>query len=85
MRTQLLSTAVQRNLAFAVPILIAAWFVTVPAVLTTTSFLALAGFLVALGWVATMTYSNGQPAGSLAQILYDTEETRSTDRTRDTR
>lgn len=85
MRTRLFSTAVQRNLALAVPLLIAAWFMTVPAVLTTTSFLALAGFLVAAGWVATMTYSNGQPAASLAQILYDTEETRSADRPRDAR
>lgn len=66
-------TAIQRTFAFAMPTVAAAWLLTVPAVLTTSSFLALVALLGAFAWIIKATYANGQPQASLAQSLYDAE------------
>ena len=76
----LLSTAfapVQRNVAFAIPLVAATWFVTVPGVLTTSSFIALLGVVTGFGWILRTTYVNARPASSLAQSLHDSEHTSS--------
>ena len=73
MRTHLGSTAFQRNLVVAVPLVVMAGFATVPTVLSTWNLFMLAGLLTAFGWIARTTYQNGSPTGSLGQLLYDTE------------
>lgn len=70
-------SVIQRGFALAIPLFVAAWFVTVPAVMTTSSFLALVGILMAFGWVVRTTYLNAQPASSIAQSLDDAEHTSS--------
>ena len=50
-----------------------AWLVAVPHFLTLSSFAAFAGLLAASAWVLKTTYSNAQPASSLAQRLHDAE------------
>ena len=73
MRSYSGSTLVDRNLALSLPVVTVAWLLTVPAVLTTSSFLAAAGLLIGVAWVARTTYRNAQPASSLAQSFHDTE------------
>ena len=65
------STIVQGAFASAVPIAAAAWLVTVPTILTASSFVALLGVIAAFGWVAKTTYLNAQPAPSVAQQVHD--------------
>jgi len=77
MRSYSGSTAIQRNSALAMGFVTVAWLLTVPAVLTTSSFLAVIGVLGALGLVIRATYRNAQPASSFAQSLHDAEHTRS--------
>lgn len=67
------SKSFQRNAFLALPLVALAWLVAVPAVVTTSSFIAVVGLLAAFGWIAKTTYENGQPAGSLAQVLHDAE------------
>jgi hypothetical protein len=74
MRLHTGSAATARTIALAVTVIAAAWLVTVPAVLTTSSFLAVAGLVTAFVWVAKITYANGQPAASLAQSLHDADQ-----------
>jgi hypothetical protein len=69
-------TAVQRLFAFAVPVYIAAWLVSVPTLMGTSNFLVAAALFTALGWVAFSTYNNALPASSLAQSLHDAERGR---------
>ena len=52
---------------------VAAWFATVPRLITSSSFLAFAGLLVGCAWVTTRSYINGHPAHSLAQSLHDAD------------
>ena len=52
---------------------LATWFVTVPTVISPSSFVALAGLLVGCAWVTTRSYINGRPAHSLAQSLHDAD------------
>jgi hypothetical protein len=68
-------TPVQRSAALAIPIIVAAWFLAVPAVLSTSTFIAFVGVVMGLGWVASTTYWNAQPASSLAQSIHDSEQT----------
>lgn len=67
------STLGQGAVASAFPIAAVAWLVTVPTVLTASSFLAIAGVVAGFGWIARRTYVNSQPAASLAQHLHDTD------------
>ena len=71
------ATAIQRSFVLALPLLVATWFVTVPALLTTSSFLALGGILAGAGWVIRTTCLDAQPASSLAQSMHDAEHTTS--------
>jgi hypothetical protein len=51
----------------------AAWWLTVPALMTSTNFVALAGIAAGFLWVLKNTYESAQPASSLAQSLHDVE------------
>lgn len=77
MRTYSPAVASQRILVLAIPLTAAAWLITVPGLLTTSSFLAVLGILAGLFWVARATYLNAQPAASLPQVLHDSEHTAS--------
>ena len=85
MRTYSPTIATQRVLVLAMPLTAAAWLVSVPGVLTTSSFLAVAGVLIGGFWVARATYRNGQPAASLPQVLHDAEHAASSEARRDDR
>lgn len=67
------TTLVPRMFALAIPIVVAAWLVTVPAVMVTSSFVAAVVLLTAVGWVMQNTYINGRPTASLAQALHDAD------------
>jgi hypothetical protein len=67
------STFVQGAFALAIPIVAAAWLVTVPTVVSASSFLAVLGIVTAFAWVAKRTYGNAQPPTSLAQQLHDVD------------
>ena len=60
--------------ALAMPIVVAAWLVTVPTVIATSSFVACVLLLTAVGWVVQRTYVNVQPAATLAQSLHDSDQ-----------
>ena len=62
-----------RIFAFAVPLAVAAWLISVPALVGTWNFLAAVTLCTALGWVAFTTYRNAMPASSLAQSRYDAD------------
>jgi hypothetical protein len=66
-------SAVQQLFAFAVPVFIATWLVSVPTLMGTSNFLAAVALFTALGWVAFTTYKNAMPAASLGQSLHDAE------------
>ena len=85
MRLHTGSTATQRTLALAIPSVATAWFLTVPTILTSSTFLALVGLLIGFAWAARTSYLNGQPASSLAQLLRVTEHPGSGQPPRDTK
>lgn len=60
-------TAAQRLVAFAVPVAIAMWLISVPTLMGTSTFLAAVALFTALGWVAFTTCRSAMPATSLAQ------------------
>ena len=68
-------TAVQRSAWLALPVIVAAWFLAVPAILSTSTFIAFVGVVMGLAWVVSTTYWNAQPASSLAQSIHDAEQT----------
>ena len=68
-------TAVQRSAGLAIPVIAATWFLAVPTVLSISTFIAFVGVVMGLGWVASTTYWNAQPAASLAQSIHDAEQT----------
>jgi len=68
------TTVIQRSLAFAVPIVAIGWFAAGGSSVTTTTVLTVAALLTALVWVASVTFRDGQPTPSLAQIIYETEQ-----------
>jgi len=70
-RTYLPTMPTQRLLGLAIPLTAVAWLVTVPGVVTTSSFLAVVGLVSGLLWVARATYENGQAPASLPQVLHD--------------
>ena len=71
MKIDLGSSPVVRNFVFAAPLCATAWLATSPGVLTPSSLVALAGFVIALGWLARTTYHNDPPMG-LAPLLHGT-------------
>jgi hypothetical protein len=66
-------TTLLRMFALAIPIVVAAWLVTVPTVIVTSSFVACVVLLTAVGWVVQNTYVNAQPAASFAQAFHDAD------------
>ena len=72
MYTSLRYTVLQRTLAFVIAVALVGWL-TVPALMTPSSFLALLGFIAVSAWVVKTTYQNAQPASSLAQSFYDAD------------
>jgi hypothetical protein len=66
-------TAVQRLVAFAVPVFMTTWLISVPTLMGTSYFLAAVALFTALGGVAFTTYRNAMPASSLAQSLHDAD------------
>ena len=85
MRTYSNSTPVQRTFTLAIPFAVAAWLVTVPGGFTISGFLSVVALLIGLFWVATVTYSNGQPTPSLAQPIHDVEPPAAVEPRRDRR
>jgi len=67
------STVFQRALVLAIAIAALAWFLIVPALMTSSAFVALCGLLAASAWIVKTAYVNAQPASSLAQSLHDAE------------
>jgi hypothetical protein len=57
-----------------------AGFLVVPSLLTSSTFLALAGLMVAFTWIVKTTILNAQPASSLAQSLHDIDTAASAER-----
>jgi hypothetical protein len=51
----------------------AAWWLTVPGLMTSSTFAAILGILAASAWVVKSTFENARPASSLAQSLHDVE------------
>lgn len=76
MRTHSRVTVVQAisALSIAVVFFAAAWLFAVPAVVTPLTFATVAGLLVAVAWVGTVTYQNGRSTESVGQLLYETEQ-----------
>ena len=60
-------------LVFAVCSSLLSWFWLVPAVISQSTFAALAVFLLGGTAVALLTWRNAQATGSTAQLLYETE------------
>jgi len=78
------STVFQRIVVLAIAILAAAWWFSVPGVMTPATFVAVLAFLAASGWILKSTYENAQPASSLAQSLHDVEKAAALKRARQT-
>ena len=64
-------TPIQSALVFAIAVITAMWWLTVPDVIAASTFVALAAVIAASVWVVITTWENAQPASSLAQSLHD--------------
>jgi hypothetical protein len=80
MRIQLSPTVAKRILLCVLAAFAVAGLLTVPSLLAPSTFLALAGLMVAFTWVLMTTVVNAQPASSLAQSLHDIDSAASADR-----
>jgi hypothetical protein len=67
------STPFQSGIVFVLAVGTAAWWLTVPGLMTPPTFVALSGILAASIWVVKNTIVNARPASSLAQTLHDVE------------
>jgi hypothetical protein len=67
------STLFQRTVVFAVAAIGGAWWLAVPGVMTSSTFVAIFGIVAASAWVLKSTVENARPASSLAQSLHDVE------------
>jgi UPF0716 family protein affecting phage T7 exclusion len=67
------NSAVFRPTLVLVISVVAGWVLTVPGLMTPSSFVLLFGFVAAFAWVLRTTYMNAQPASSLAQSLHDAD------------
>ena len=77
------SATVFPSALFLITALVAAsWWLTVPAVMATSTFVALCGIVAASVWVVMSTYRNARPASSLAQSLHDVDTAGALKRTR---
>lgn len=66
------ATLVRRALLLASLLVAVAWLWSSPSAFTT-SGMAIVALLAALAWVVQNSYTNGQPAASLAQRIYDSD------------
>ena len=73
MQASLSPTALQSVLVALLAIVAAAWWLTVPVVMTSSTFIAIFGILTASAWVVKSTFENARPSSSLAQSLHDVE------------
>jgi hypothetical protein len=73
MHSSFTSTVFQPAVALALTLVVAAWWLTVPGLMNSSTFVALFGILGASGWVLKSAYENARPASSLAQSLHDVE------------
>ena len=76
------SMVVQAGLALMIAIVATSWWLTVPGLMTPSTFVAVSGILAGSVWVVKSTYENARPASSLAQSLHDIETTAASKRTR---
>jgi hypothetical protein len=67
------STLFQRTVALAIAAVAGAWWLTVPGVMTSSTFVAIFGILAASAWVLKSSVENARPASSMAQSLHDVE------------
>lgn len=70
------------GVVLAVVSTMAAWFITVPELVTSSSFFAVAALLGGSAWVTATSYIDGRPANSLAQSLHDIDIAAAADRAR---
>ena len=82
MRIQLNPALAPRIVLSVLITLAIAGVLMVPSLLTSSTFLALAGLMVAFTWVLKATIVNAQPASSLAQSLHDIDTAASVERRR---
>jgi hypothetical protein len=61
----------QSALVLVVTLVSAVWWLTVPNLLATSTFLAVCAVIAASVWVVMTTWENARPASSLAQSLHD--------------
>lgn len=64
---------IQRSFAVTIPVVVAIWLVTVPSILTMSTFFALIGLMVAVVWVSKIAHGNGQATANVAQLPQATE------------
>jgi hypothetical protein len=67
------STPFHWAVVLVLSVVAAAWWLTVPGLVTSSTFVALFGILAASVWVMKITFDNARPASSLAQSLHDVE------------
>jgi len=73
MRTYSTSNVFERGLVVAIPLLVIAWFIAVPTFLAPVNFALVAALILGISWVLKTTFTNAQPASSLAQTLHDAD------------
>ena len=73
MSTPYQRAAVQRLFAFAVPVFMTIWLISVPTLMGTSNLLGAVALFTALGWVAFTTYNHAMPASSLARSRHDAD------------
>ena len=64
-------TPFQAALALVILVITGLWWLTVPDVIATSTFLAISVVVAASVWVVITTCENARPASSLAQSLHD--------------
>jgi hypothetical protein len=64
-------------IALSVSFMGSLWLMAVPDVVTLSTFALFAALLTALAAITLNTYKNGQPTSSMAQLLNETENARS--------
>lgn len=67
------STRVAVAVALFVPIMFSLWMIAVPGTIATSTFAVLTALIAAFGAIVLKTYNDGQTAGSLGQLLHETE------------
>jgi hypothetical protein len=82
MQAPYISTLFHSTLGLVILTVAAVWWLTVPGLITSSTFVAILGILAASAWVVKSTFENARPASSLAQSLHDVETAASLRRAR---